>query len=345
MSDGVEEADRSGTLPHPREVYGLFGLDAPARRVEKAFASGRMHHAWMITGPKGSGKASLAWHIARRVLGAKPGEGTAPLSSLREDPVCQKLEALSHPDLLLIRRPWNEKTKKLRAEITVEEARKAPAFFSRSAADGGWRVVIVDCADELNINAANALLKILEEPPKRGLLLLVVHSPGQILPTLRSRCRRLSLRPPAPEQTADWLVSRHDIAPDLAEAVSTLAGGAPGRALALLETDAPSFKQSLDQVLGALPKLDHGSVMKIADGAARKGGDALKVTVLEFLVQFSQAKARQIALEQGGHASVKAWVHAADALTRLSRESQALYLDPKQTLFAAFSLIEEAASA
>ena len=345
MSDELPEPDRAGDLPHPRRVYDLFGHDAAERAAAEAFSGGRMHHAWMITGPKGCGKATLAWRLARRVLGAEPaGEGGA-LASQRDDPVCQRLEARAHPGLLLIRRPWNEKTKKLRAEITVEEARRAPDFFSRSAADGGWRVAIVDCADELNTNAANALLKTLEEPPKRGLLLLIVNAPGRILPTIRSRCRRLSLRAPDPAACAGWLQSRHGVEPGAAEGAAALAGGAPGRALALLETGAPALKTSLDAALNDLPRLDAGAVMTLADACGRKDGEAMKATVLEFLGDFARGRARDHALGEAGPGAARAWVEAADGLNRLARDSETLYLDPKQTIHAAFALIRDAASA
>lgn len=343
MSEDIPEPDRTGDLPHPRRVYELFGQDTPARAAQEAFASGRMHHAWMITGPKGSGKATLAWRLARRVLGARPGSDDAPLSADPADPVCQRLEARSHPDLLLVRRPWNEKTRKLRGEITVDAARKAPEFFSRSASDGGWRVAIVDSADELNPNAANALLKTLEEPPKRGLLLLVVNTPGRLLPTIRSRCRRLSLRSPDVEACANWLARRHGVSAADADGAAALAGGAPGRALALLETGAPALKASLDAALHDLPRLDRGAVIKLADSAGRKGGDALKATILDFLGDYARDRARVQALGEGGPGGARAWVTAADNLTRLARDSETLYLDPKQTVHAAFALLQDAA--
>lgn len=344
MSDAERpEADREGDLPHPRCVYELFGHDAALAEAERALSGGRMHHAWMITGPKGVGKASFAYRLARRLLGAAPS-GEGGLASAPDDPACRRIEALSHPDFLLIRRPFNDKTGKLKGEIPVEEARRAPEFFSKSASGKGWRVCIVDSADELNTNSANALLKTLEEPPQRGLLILIVNTPGRLLPTIRSRCRRLVLRPPPVEATTDWLVSRHGLDADAAHRAAALAHGAPGRALALAETDAPALKASLDAALSSLPRTDRAAVAKLAAAAGAKGGEATKAITMDFLIGYAQDQARATALSEAGAEAAGRWVDASDKLGRLARESDALYLDPKQTIFAAFSLLQDAAT-
>ncbi len=218
-----------------------------------------MHHAWMVSGPKGVGKASFAYRLARRLLGARATD-EAGLASDPDDPVCRRLEALSHPDFLLISRPYNDKTGKLKGEIPVEEARRAPEFFSKSASGKGWRVCIVDSADELNVNSANALLKTLEEPPQRGLLILIVNTPGRLLPTIRSRCRRLILRAPSIEATTQWLMDRHQMSAEQAQRAAMLAQGAPGRALALAETDAPALMATIDTALSGLPRLDRAAI-------------------------------------------------------------------------------------
>lgn len=342
--DPIPEADREGDLPHPREVYDLFGHDEAERLAAEAFASGRMHHAWMITGPKGVGKATFAYRLARRALGAEPA-GDAPLATLSEDSVCRRLEALSHPDFLLIRRPYDDKRGKLRAEITVDESRRAPEFFSKSASGKAWRVCIVDAADEMNTNAANALLKTLEEPPAKGLLLLVVNAPGRLPTTIRSRCRRLSLRAPSVEATAAWLTGQHGFDTDLAQRCAELAGGAPGRARALAQSDAPKLKQTLDRVLGALPRLDSRAIGALAAESAKKDGEAVRRTLMEFLGRYAQDQARKSALEAGEATTAGLWVQAADSLARLARESETLYLDPKQTTHAAFAILREAAQA
>lgn len=342
MSD-IPEADREGALIHPRHVYDLFGHAKAEADMASALESGRMHHAWMITGPKGVGKATLAWRLARRALGAAPaGEG---LACDPADQECRRLEAMSHPDFLLIRRPFNDKTKKLKGEITVEEARRAPAFFSRSASGGRYRVAIVDAADDMNINAANALLKTLEEPPKNGLLLLVVNTPGRLLPTIRSRCRRLSLRPPAVDETIAWLTQAHGVDAADAARAAALANGAPGRALALLELGAARLKDDIDQALARLPSLDRPAAARLAASAGKKDGEAFKQILMDFLLTYAHDRARSLALGDAGPESAGRWVVAADGLTRLARESETLYLDPKQTVYAAFALLQDAAAA
>ena len=157
----LAEPDRLEGFSAPREVDRLFGHEAALAEFADALGSGRMHHAWLIVGPEGVGKATLAYHFARMVL-AEAGERQ---SIDREHPVFRKVAALSHPNLLVIRRAWNEKSKRYAQMIGVDEVRRLRAFLGTTAGEGSWRVVIVDRADELNQNAANALLKALEEPP------------------------------------------------------------------------------------------------------------------------------------------------------------------------------------
>jgi DNA polymerase III subunit delta' len=339
----LPEADREGDLPHPRHVYELFGHDAEERSAADAFATGRMHHAWMLTGPKGSGKATLAWRMARRALGAQAsGEG---LESDPADPVCKRLEALSHPDFLLLRRPYDDKRNRIKGEITIEESRRAPEFFSKSASGNGWRVCIVDAADEMNVNASNALLKTLEEPPKRGLLILVVHAPGRLPSTIRSRCRRLIVRNPSMDACAQWLRDRHGMAADMAGHAAALAQGAPGRALVLAAMDGPKVKAILDTALSRLPDLDRPGITALASEATKKDAEGLRRTLMEFMSAYAHDRARALAAEPKGLDEAGLWVRAGDEVARLAREGEAIYLDPRQTLYAAFSRLQEAAVA
>jgi DNA polymerase-3 subunit delta' len=179
-------------LPHRLRFELLEGVDAPAAAFDAALARGRLHHAWLLTGPKGLGKAAFAFRAARRLLGAAPTAGGGPLNSAADDPVNRLIAAQSHPDLLVLDR---DETGEKRRTISVDEARRLPDVFTKAPALASRRVAIIDAADDLNPNAANAVLKTLEEPPTGSVLFLVCHAPGRLLPTIRSRCRRLVFRP------------------------------------------------------------------------------------------------------------------------------------------------------
>src|SRR6185295_1348470 len=192
----ADEPDRIEGFAHPRETYELIGQDEALVRAARGIRQGRPPQALMIAGPPGIGKATLAYRIARYLLryGAT-AEGPADLSVPAGDVVARQIEAQSHPGLLVLRRPVNEKTGKLMTVLPIDEIRRLRNFFQLSSTSGGWRVAIIDSADEMNDNAANALLKILEEPPPRAMLMLVAHAPGRQLPTIRSRTQRLDLKP------------------------------------------------------------------------------------------------------------------------------------------------------
>jgi DNA polymerase-3 subunit delta' len=193
-------------VPTPRQNPELFGHAAAERRLLDAWASGRLPHAWLICGPRGIGKATLAYRFARFLL--KAGDATggsgrpASLASDPQDPVFRRVAAGGHADLLTVERGWDKKRERRRGEIIVDDVRDVGAFLRLTPAEGGWRVVVVDSADEMNPNAANAILKVLEEPPRRAALLLVSHAPGRLLPTIRSRCCRLVLKPLAEDAVA-----------------------------------------------------------------------------------------------------------------------------------------------
>ena len=205
--EAAPEADRAPGAPHPRETLRLFGQDKAETAFLDAFNSGRQHHAWLLTGPKGVGKATLAWRIARFLLATPASDADAlfaapaptSLDIPPDHPVAHHIHAMAEPRLFLLRRPWDAKSGKLKTVITVDETRKLHPFFGMSAVDGGRRVVIVDAADDMNTSAANALLKMLEEPPAGATLLLVSHQPSRLLPTIRSRCRTLSMATLGPE--------------------------------------------------------------------------------------------------------------------------------------------------
>ncbi|MEM7192379.1 MAG: DNA polymerase III subunit delta' [Pseudomonadota bacterium] len=194
----AEEPDRLAGFSPPREVDCLFGHDGAVFEFDEAVLSGRLHHAWLLVGPEGIGKATAAYRLARTVLAwesVADGPNAQPSDVPRDHPVFRKVAGLAHPNLLLIRRSWMEKTKRYSQVISVDEVRRLRAFLGSTSGDGSWRVVIVDRADQLNQNAANALLKALEEPPPNTLFLLVSGSEGRLPATIRSRTRVLRLAP------------------------------------------------------------------------------------------------------------------------------------------------------
>src|SRR2546423_11742769 len=251
----------------------LFGHAEAEQVLLEAYRSGRIPHAWLIGGPSGIGKATLAYRMARFVL-ANP-DPTAPAvrkaTSLRlpdDDRTVRRIAAQGHPDLLVLERVVNEKTGKLYTVIRVDDVRRTVPFFGSTAGEGGWRVCIVDTADELQYpQAANALLKILEEPPRNALLLLISHAPARLLPTIRSRCRRLSLRPLSADdvaRAAALALNRDAEDPELREA-SALSEGSVGRALTLLEGPALALRKRVVDLLDRLPMVDPQSLHALGD--------------------------------------------------------------------------------
>jgi len=276
MSDaGPPEADRLPGAPHPRETPRLIGHAAAEGAVLAAIAAGQMPHAWLITGPEGIGKATLAWRIARFLL-AQPSEADAPaadsLDVAPDHPVARRLLAGSEPGLFRLTRSVDPRARpaRLRTQIVVEDVRALKRFFGLSASGGGWRAAIVDPADEMNAAAANALLKLLEEPPRRTVLLLVAHQPARLLPTIRSRCRVLALRPLAPEPLAAALAQTGVPAPEgpAAAGLAALSEGSVGRAFRLIEADALAFYAALVRLLAAAPGADRQAALALAGRAS-----------------------------------------------------------------------------
>ncbi|PZX17811.1 DNA polymerase-3 subunit delta' [Palleronia aestuarii] len=273
MSEAASyEPDRVEGVPHPRHATRLFGQEAAERTFLDALRSDRLHHAWLLSGPRGIGKATLAWRIARALL-AVPGDGavTDSLDVPADHPVAARIAALSEPRLLLMR-PTLEPTRGTeRREITVDVARRARDFLHMSAADGGMRIVIVDSADLLNVAAANAILKLLEEPPARTIFLLVCHAPSRLLPTIRSRCRTLRCHPLAGPDIAAALEAaglRPDIEP---AALTQLAEGSAGEAARLLQQDGPSLYADLVGIFSSETGFDRASLSDLAAGLAGPG--------------------------------------------------------------------------
>lgn len=284
MSDEqAPQPDRIDGAPHPREAARIFGQARAEAAFLEALHTGRLHHGWLLTGPRGVGKATLAWRIARFLL-AMPGPdsepglfGAAPapetLDLAADHPVARRIAVGSDPGLYHITRRVNEKTGRLRDRIVAEDVRGLGRFVQLSAADGGRRVVIIDSADEMNTQAANALLKMLEEPPARTTLLLVSHQPAALLPTIRSRCRDLRLVPLGPaDMTSAITQAGADPGRDTA-AVTELSGGSVGEALRLIHLGGPGLYAELIAIARLLPALDRPRALALANACAARGAE------------------------------------------------------------------------
>ena len=275
--EDLPEADAAPGAQHPRHARKLHGQERAEAEFLAAFRSGRLHHGWLLCGPQGIGKATLAWRIARFLLDG-PGFGGALVDpapeSLSIDPegsTARQVAALSHPGLFLLRRAWDFDRKRLKTVIDVDEARRMKQFLQQSAGHGGRRVVIVDAADELNLPAANAILKVLEEPPRDTVFLMVSHAPSRLLPTIRSRCRSLTCAPLAADALELVLATAGHPPGDDPAALTELANGSAGAALRLVSLDGPATYHALARFVRSGRNLDRQAVIAFADRLGARG--------------------------------------------------------------------------
>ena len=331
--------------PEPRANPLLLGHEAAEATLLEAMRSGRMHHAWLITGPDGVGKATLAYRFARRLLAGVPDGRTRWRWSRRI-----RCSAASPPARTPTCRRWSAPTTKsarrMRTQIAVEDVRKISTFMSLTPAEGGWRVAIVDGAEEMNQSSANALLKILEEPPRRAILLLVCAAPGRLLPTIRSRCRRLRLDPLAPEAMERLLaIYLPDLGADERGRLVTVAEGSPGRALLLAEEEGLAIAGLVDEVLAALPGLKPARAYAVADTLAR--GETAFTNFMDLLRAGIAAAVRDVVRgradeEQSRLVALRpldAWGDVWHALTRLQDETERFNLDKRQAIVAGLGML------
>ena len=328
-------------VPHPRETFELIGHETAEVAFEAARARGRLHHAWLLTGPEGVGKATFAYRAARRLLGAPADGDPGRLGSDSAHPVSRQVLNRAHPDLLVLDRTGEDG--KPRKTIPVDEARRLSEFFSKTPASAPHRVAIVDAADDLNANAANALLKTLEEPPTRGVLLLVAHSPGRLLPTIRSRCRRLAFMPLSLEDAAGFVSARMDVTAEDALRLARMAHGAPGRALALGAAEAIALDDAAREIVAQLPQLDEALALSLADRFRGGEGAGQFALLLERLAERVRTLVTEAATH--GQGGLDRWAQAWETLQRLPREVEALNLDRTDALFAALRELRQAARA
>lgn len=327
---------------HPRDVHDAQGLEGPESAFLEAMDRGRLHHAWLLTGPEGVGKATFAYRVARRLLGAPADPSLGLLGSQADHPVSRQVAARSHPDLLVLERLGEDG--KVRKVIPVDEARRLPEFFATTPGSAPYRVAIIDAVDDLNVNAANAVLKTLEEPPERGVLLLVSHQPGRLLPTIRSRCRRLAFPPLSEAQAAAILETRAGLNEEDATRLARMAKGAPGLALRLAAAGALEVEEQANEILRSLPRTDDALLLSLADKFRGSEGQERFELLFDRLAEQVHAMASSQALAGEGIA-LDRWAQAWELLTRLPAEAEALNLDRADAFFTAMRELRAAAAA
>jgi DNA polymerase-3 subunit delta' len=310
------EPDAVAGVPHPRHTRAMYGQEVPESELLTAIRTQRLHHAWLITGPRGVGKATFAWRIARWLLTAQ-GRSLPEAATLgvdQESAVARRIDALSEPALFLLRRAWDERGGRLMTVITVDEVRRLGSFFALSRPDGGRRVVIVDAADDMNINAANALLKILEEPPRDTTMLLVCHRPGALLPTIRSRCRTLRCGPLSARDLGLALDAAGVEAGDDATLLAELAGGSVGEAARLAQVGGAKIYREVAGLMGSMPLLDRAAALSLAERCAGRGNEAR----LDATLGMFDAAISRLALRAAGAAMPEAVAGEAEIAARLA---------------------------
>jgi DNA polymerase III subunit delta' len=357
-----EPTDRGTEAPAPRANPDLAGRQPIERELQRLVAAGRLPHALLICGPRGIGKATLAFRLARYVLAHGAGEAAPAalfgvgegLAIAPDSGTFRRVASGGHADLLTVERAWDPRRHRLRGEIVVDDTREIAQFLRLTPAEGGWRVVVVDGADDMNRNAANALLKVLEEPPSCALLLLVAHSPGRLLPTLRSRCRRLALAPLAPAAVRQLLVRyRHDLPEAQVVELVALAEGSIGRALELATAGGVELYRSVVALLTREPGVDAVALHGFAERIVRGEADEAYRATAELLAQIVAGLALAAAGDAAGEGSPLArlaarapaarWAELRAAVADNFARTEGLNLDRKQAMLGAFFAIEAAA--
>ena len=345
-ADDAIELDRLEDKPHPRETTSLFGQEQAEEQFLTAYRSGRMPHAWLLSGPEGVGKATFAWRAARFVL-AHPDPSSAFVKKAKSldvdvnDGAARKVNALSHPDLLLLRREMRHDSKSVPTEIRVEQIRKALSFFGSTAGSGGWRVAIIESMDELNRSGANALLKLVEEPPPKSLILMVTSTPGRLLPTIRSRCRVLRFNPLGEDALVAALQqAQPDVSANDAKTAARLAEGSVRMGLAFLDEDRLAIISHVEAALKALPTVDEQALLQMANGLQPRDKTAEFETMLEtidrFILDMTRARAGEGARRLAPLGEV--WEKKA----RAAREVDAFNLDRRPFVLSLFNDLADA---
>lgn len=358
------DSDRLADFPHPRETTVFHGHGEAARALHAAAGGGRMHHAWLLLGPEGVGRATLAYRFARYMLAPAALRGGADLSVAADAAAVRHVAAQSHPNLLVLRRPWQERNQRFATAITIDEVRRLRSFLGRTPGAGDWRMVIVDRAEDMNMNAANALLKSLEEPPASTVFLLVCAAPGRLPATVRSRCRTLLLQPLGEADLANAVEAAMEGAgldlptADALREAGRLAQGSVRRTLELLGDGGLDIRARLLALMRGLPGLDYGAVHALADAVGGGGGERHFEVMFGLLEDMVARLVRHGATGTGavGEEATLAsrlvpahglarWAELWEEVRRAKAEALALNLDRKALVLGVFFQLDETARA
>ncbi len=347
------ESDRFEEAPHPRENFELFGHSGAELTLLEAYREGRLAQSWIIGGREGIGKATLAWRFARFLL-AHPDPQSADVCEASnlfvspDHPVARRILSMAHSDLSVLRREWNQENKRHYTEIRVDDARNVMSRFQQAAAEGGWRIAIVDCAEDLNRATANALLKLIEEPPPRSLFLFVSHRPAQILATIRSRSRLLTLSPLSEGDVAKAVAGLGgewwEMDPGEIRAAAGRSGGSVRDALRLLGSDGLKLMGQIDQLLEGLPNVDWKKVLQLAENVSKRDATADYEAAQAAIYDWIGARVR-VSAEQGGMrgSQLAPYAEVWEKFARSAHETDTYNLDRRALILSLFTDLAAAA--
>lgn len=328
-----EQHDTLEGIPEPSENTVLLGQDNAADLVAGAYAAGKLPHALLLAGPRGIGKATLAYRLAYHLL-KHPSREAAPAVLEPVDPTSALFRQIAqgaHPAILHLTRPFDEKAKKFKTVVSVDEIRRVNRFLSMTSHDGSYRVVIVDAADDMNRSAANALLKSLEEPPSRTIFLLIAHSLGALLPTIRSRCQIVRLLPLQPSRLVEAMEAVGVPLPNDAvgrERLLARAGGSVRSAILLSAFRGLEILAAVDDI-AASKVLDLGMAQRLAETVGGRDQE-IRFDMMNDYVLDRTADAASVAAQQGradlANGLSRAWEQMRIAIT----DTDTYNLDRKQ---------------
>ena len=352
MSDQlIPESDTLSGCPHPRYAKQIIGQNIAIERFLAATKSERILHAWLITGPQGVGKATLAWKIAkflmmRNHVNRSGGSIEALTNNIETDanhPIIHRICALSEPSLSVVRRQYDVNRKRFKMQIGVEDIRTLGDQFSLTPPDGQPLIAIIDSADDMNNFAANALLKLLEEPPSNSYMFLISHFPNKLLPTIRSRCGYLRCEPLESSELKQAIELTQTYQINDPVALAELSGGSVGNAIQLKANEGIEIYRHLIQIISNAPGFNRESAFKMASDCGGRGAETFYVTtvnsILLFLSRLTKAATgfelnEAVAGEHnciarlGSHQSPEIWSALNSTLANQSQQAMLVNLDP-----------------